>query len=215
MNFAGTTYNVLRKHPLPENFNYDWLLNYTDTSNETENPMFYETEDYEGVATLPGTFDYHKIFGEPEDKSYPLTMPPGVHSSELSEWEPSNETLKELHNVSRLMDIVTFNTDYYEFEGVKYTPPLLDLPEVCVDNITTPDWYRRFWESFEHWTLPTVHTSKKWRWMVSRDKERARLSSLGLLTPWPTTTKFTGDPFYDDIDSYFTNLESSNETDSG
>uniref|UniRef100_A0A8D8LW27 protein-L-isoaspartate(D-aspartate) O-methyltransferase n=2 Tax=Cacopsylla melanoneura TaxID=428564 RepID=A0A8D8LW27_9HEMI len=213
---TGTTYNPLRKHPLPERFNYDWLLNYTDASRETENTMFEETMNYDAIETKPGTYHYHDLFGSPDDVSIDVTYPPGLRSSELSDWEPSNETLNELHNISRLMPRVTFNTDYYEVDGVKYTPAF-EGEEVNVDNITMPDWYRRFQEEeFEKWTLPTVHTSKKWRWMVSRDKERARLSSLGLLTPWPTTTRFTGNPFYDNIDSYFTNDEvlKSNETDS-
>ncbi|KAL1462731.1 hypothetical protein WDU94_014544 [Cyamophila willieti] len=213
---TGTTYNPLRKHPLPDSFNYDWLLNYTDDSIATTNTMFEETIDYDAIETKPGTYHYHDLFGKPDDKSEDITYPPNLRSSELSDWEPSNETLNNLRNVSRLMERVTFNTDYYEVNGVKYSPPFEDLEQVDIDNITTPEWYRKFQEEvFDKWTLPTVKTSKKWRWMVSRDKERARLSSLGLLTPWPTTTRFTGNPFYDNIDSYFTNNEvlNSNETD--
>jgi hypothetical protein len=205
----GTTYNPLRQFPLPDKFNYDWLLNYT-VSQETENTMFNENENknYADVETLPGSLDYEKVFGTPDQKSGEFTVHPGINSSEFSDWNPSEETLKELRNVSRVMQSMTFNTDYYEVDGVKYTPPLVDIPEVNIDDYTgdIPDWYKKFEkEVIEKWTLPTIKTSKKWRWMVSRDRERARLSSLGLLTPWPTTTKYTGDPFEDSNDSYFNN----------
>lgn len=167
--------------------------------------MFYDTMDYGKVETLPYTYDYHQVFGHPDNKSDEIPIP-SFKSNELSAWNPSNETLQELHNVSRLMELVTFDTDYYEFNGVKYTPPLFDLSEVDIDKYTTPEWYGKFQrEVVENFTLPTIKTSKKWRWMVSRDRERARLSSLGLLTPWPTTTRFTGDPFEDLNDSYFEN----------
>ncbi|XP_026676931.1 uncharacterized protein LOC103505938 isoform X2 [Diaphorina citri] len=206
---TGTTYNPLRQFPLPDKFNYDWLLNYT-VSQETENTMFNENENknYADVETLPGSLDYEKVFGTPDQKSGEFTVHPGINSSEFSDWNPSEETLKELRNVSRVMQSMTFNTDYYEVDGVKYTPPLVDIPEVNIDDYTgdIPDWYKKFEkEVIEKWTLPTIKTSKKWRWMVSRDRERARLSSLGLLTPWPTTTKYTGDPFEDSNDSYFNN----------